>query len=190
MNFEAQLFVLVANFVVRNRRWLALTETKSGPVTSDFLCLRDLPRQARDLLVTESARERNLKEVPRWRADCGWGRPDSEHAGLHFKSSVARSLWLVEQYATSKDPGLTVVQTEASARGDAAGLPRSSGACDVDEYFTRLRRSFPDLGVDLCRQYIAWYRKARSPGRELNEREYDAFIRVLAEIRRRIEPEE
>lgn len=131
-------------------------------------------------------RERSQRAEPGWAAGCGWGRPGTEHAGVHFKRSVADSLWLVEVAATRRDPALAVVRGEGA---DAAGLPRTSGAADVEEYFTRLRRAFPALDADLSRRYVSWYRRARAPARELSLREYEAFVRVLAEVQRRIDPE-
>lgn len=134
----------------------------------------------------EAAAERAAREAPAWRDDCGWGLPGTEHAGVHFKASVARSLWLVERYAVSRDAGLRI----AAEEGDATGLPRASRAVRADDYVARLRRAFPDLGTDTCRQYLGFYTAARTPGRELSVREYENFVRVFTDIRRVIEPDE
>lgn len=178
------MIVLGVNFVLRNRRWLALAEMKSAGVTSEFLCWQDLPRVGRELLGAEAAAERIERETPSWRADCGWGQPGSEHEGVHFKRSVARSLWLVEEYATSRDASLAI----GSSGEDATGLPRASGAVDAGEYFSRLRRAFPELSSETSRSYLAYYRAARTLGRELSVREYDEFVRVFTDIQRCISP--
>lgn len=167
--------------MLRNRRWSAMAEMKSAAVvTSDFLCWRDLPRVGRELLGAEATAERNTRETPSWRPDCGWGQPGTEHEGVHFKRSVARSLWLVEQYAISRDPNLAI----GSSGEDATGLPRASGAVDAGEYFSRLRRAFPDLSSETSRMYLSYYRAARTTGREMSVREYDEFVRVFTDIKR------
>lgn len=155
-------------------------------MTAEYLCWGDLPRGARELLGGEAALERGAREEPEWRADCGWGLPGTEHTGVHFKSSVARSLWLVERYAVSRDESLRI----AAEDGDATGLPRASRAVRASDYVARLRRAFPDLGTDTCRQYLLYYELARTPGRELSVREYDNFVRVLTDIRRVLCPGE
>ncbi len=174
------MIVLGVNFVLRNRRWLALSEMKTAAVTSDFLCWLDLPRAGRELLGAEAAAERVARETPSWRPNCGWGEPGTDFGGVHFKRDVARSFWLVTQWAMSRDPSLAITSGEE----DATGLPRASGAVDVGEYFARLRRAFPDLSSETCRSYLAYYRAARTSGREMSLREYDEFVRVLADIER------
>lgn len=180
------------NFVLRNRRWVALSQTKRATVTRDFLCWRDLPRVGRELLGQEAAYEREMREEPVWSENMGWGLPDTEHAGVHFKNAVARSLWLVESYAMTaargdKTLGISIDNNNANA-DVITGLPRASGAIDVAEYIGRLRRTFPDLTHDTCRQYLSFYKAARTPNRELTVGEYDAFVRVLTDIRRCIQP--
>jgi len=189
------VIVLVINFVLRNRRWVALSQTKRATVTRDFLCWRDLPRVGRELLGEEAAYEREMREEPAWDEKMGWGLPDTEHAGVHFKKSVARSLWLVESFAVtamrgrgSTDGAGVSITMGSEHKADATGLPRASGAVDVGEYLGRLRRTFPDLTHDTCRQYLAFYKAARTAERELSVGEYDAFARILTDIRRCIQP--
>lgn len=106
-----------------------------------------------------------MEVVPDWDPRCGWGAPGTEHAGVKFKAFIASSLRVLEQYALRRDAGLT------------AGV-------DVADYMARLRAAVPELDADLCRQYVAFYRSARAPGRVCTEREYHSFVPIFLAILR------
>ena len=131
--------------------------------------------------MAESRRERSMKIIPAWRSNCGWGEPGSEHSGVHFKSFIASSLGTLEQYALQRDGALH------ACGGYGPVGDRGSESCDVDEYMGRIRRAVPELSADLCRQYVAFYRSARTPGREFTDREYYAFVKLFLDVLRRIE---
>lgn len=141
----------------------------------------------------EAIRERNTSIEPKWRDDCGWGRPNSEHAGVHFKTFIGTSLRILEAHARRRDPSLQACRRAGQAGGadgtDMDDFSTSQLACDVEEYLGRVRAALGgELDDDLCKQYVAFYRNARVPGRQCTELEYRSFLGVFQEILRRVEP--
>lgn len=125
--------------------------------------------------------------MPEWRDDCGWGPPGSEYEGVHFKTFIAASVRIVEAFALARDPALKACPDRPVVKDDDP-CDRSALACDVEEYLQRIREALgEELGKDLCRQYLAFYRNARTPGRECSEREYRSFLDVFQEILRRLQ---
>lgn len=123
---------------------------------------------------------------PMWRDDCGWGKPSSEYAGIHFKAFIAMSLNILESYAKKRHPSLTACPPLASISHD--NFSTSQLACNVDDFMLRLRIAMNgELDDDLCSQYLAFYKNARTPGTECTEQEYRSFLGVFQEILRRIE---
>lgn len=137
-------------------------------------------------MAREARKERATKVEPSWRDECGWGRPSSEYAGVHFKTFIGMSLHILEFHAHKRDPSLFARPPRGSSQADDFGT--SELACDVIDYLRRLRNVMDgELDEDLCTQYLAFYRNARTPGYQCTEQEYRSFIGVFQEILRRIE---
>lgn len=177
------LLCLLLNCVLKNRRWRSIQEARSGLITAEFLTLQDLPRHAYALIANEAIKERKLKITPKWRDDCGWGAPGTQFDGVHFRTFIASSLHILEKFATQKDPKLV-----ACPQRPPEDFSKSYLACDVDDYLLRIRESLKGgLDADLCNQYLAFFRNARTPGKEVPEQEFRAFLGVFQEILRRLE---
>lgn len=151
-----------------------------------LIYIHHLPKQsAYELIATEARHERRTKITPMWRDDCGWGRPNSEYAGVHFKTFIATSVHILEAHALRRNASLTACAVSATSSDNFA---HSQLACDVADYLRRLRDATDgELDDDLCSQYLAFYRNARTPGRECTEQEYRSFLGVFQEILRRLQ---
>lgn len=137
-------------------------------------------------MAREAEKERKTKVEPSWRDDCGWGRPSSEFAGVHFKTFVRMSLHILESYACKRDDSLHA--RSPCPPSDCNDFTTSQLACDVDEYMRRLRTALDgELDEDLCTQYVTFYKNARTPGRQCTEQEYRSFLDVFQELLRRIQ---
>lgn len=129
--------------------------------------------------------ERRTKVVPAWKDDCGWGEPGSEYEGVHFKTFIGCSVRILEAHVLKRDASLTACLNKAPLNDD---FSRSALACDVDEYLGRIRAALRgEIDADLCRQYLAFYKNARTAGRECSEQEYRSFLGVFQEILRRVQ---
>lgn len=179
------IFVLIVNCCFKNHRWRAIQAARSGLITAEFLTLRDLPKHAYQLIAEEAFRERQRKVLPPWKDDCGWGAPGTEYDGVHFKTLIASSVHILEAHALKRDPSLKACLRIATERDS---FSKSQLACDVEEYLERIRVALNgELDRDLCSQYLAFHRNARTPGRQCTEQEYRAFLTVFQEILRRVE---
>lgn len=138
-----------------------------------------------ELIAEEAARERRTKIVPEWKDDCGWGEPGSEYEGVHFKTFIGCSLRILETHALKRDPTLNACLGKTTHDDD---FSKSVLACDVEEYLGRVQTALGgELGADLCRQYLAFFRNARTVGRECTEQEFRSFLGVFQEILKRVQ---
>lgn len=147
-------------------------------------------KHAYELIAKQAERERNVEIKPAWRDDCGWGRPGSEYAGVHFRTFIGSSLRLLHSHATKRAPSLQLEKEKHEPAEDISQLDFSYSllACDVEDYLARLRIAMNgDVSQDVCNQFLAFYRNARTPGRQCTEQEFRSFLGVFQEMLRRIE---
>ena len=84
-----------------------------------------------------------------------------------------------------KDKSLKACKNVATDDDD---FSKSQLACDVEQYLEEIRAAMNgELDPELCRQYLAFYRNARTPGRECSEQEFRGFLGVFQEVLRRLE---
>jgi len=104
---------------------------------------------------------------------------------VHFKAFIASSVRILESHALKRDSSLHACQKYVEA---PENFSRSTLACDVEEYLARIRVALNgELHVDVCRQYLAFYRNSRTAGRQCTEREFRSFLGVFQEMLRIIE---
>lgn len=142
------------------------------------------------MIAKQAERERNIDIKPEWRDDCGWGRPGSEYAGVHFRTFIGSSLRLLHHHASKRDPNLRLENLKQKPAEDISQLDfrHSLLACNVEDYLTRLRIAMKgDVSQDVCNQFLAFYKTARTPGRQCTEQEFRSFLNVFQEILRQIE---
>lgn len=144
-------------------------------------------QNAYEMMLEEAVKERATNVEPLWREDCGWGRPRSAFAGVHFRSFIGMSLHVLQTYALQRDSTLRV-QRSSGLPSSNMDYSKSWLTCDVDEYMLRLRRAMDgELDNDLCAQYLAFFKNARISGHECTEQEFRSFLGVFQEILRRLQ---
>lgn len=138
------------------------------------------------MIEQEAKRERKTRVIPKWSNDCGWGAPESEFQGVHFKTFIATSLHILESHAMKRDRNLSARKKYNTSKID--NFSKSQLVCDPKEYLERISNTLHGaLPEEYCRQYLAFYRNARVPGRECTEQEFRSFLHVFKELLKRIE---
>lgn len=141
------------------------------------------------MIARQAERERKIDIRPKWREDCGWGRPGSEYDGVHFKTFIGMSLRILHFHALKRFPDLKL-ETTPKTVGDIRDIDFSVSylACNVEDYLSRLRSALRgELDEALCVQYLAFHKNARTPHKQCTEREFRSFLGVFQEILRHVE---
>lgn len=196
--------IVIGNFVLRNaRRWRALSDIRLNIVPPGFRTLQDLPHSVRNAIIAEAEREKEVRVVPPWQNDCGWGSPSGEYAGIHFKRAVAKSITMLEERAVRRDKRLSLsnfwrVLEDQDVCGPPNGKEWAGGdegrervlrarAFDIRSYMGLLALEVPGLDARQASEYASFFERSHTPGVEFTEREYSIFVGVLLGVIRCLE---
>lgn len=136
------------------------------------------------MVENEARIERATKVIPAWKEDCGWGAPDTEFEGVHFKSVIRASLQVLEKHALERDSSLRACP-QFVTRDD---FSKSEIACNVPDFLERIRVALKgELDGKLCRGFLEFHGKACEPGSVFTEKQFRSFLAVLREILRIIQ---
>lgn len=145
-------------------------ETSAIPHTSLPLTKDDMSRKMFKAVLNQMMRVTAIQDgtiliADPENGDPGWGRDDSKVAGVHFKTSVAKSYYVLEEAALSRRPNL-----------------RHRHSRTIREYVRKLESEFPSLRKKLCDEYIATYERARYGSEKIVYADYERFMQVVMEM--------
>ncbi|PRP75799.1 hypothetical protein PROFUN_08793 [Planoprotostelium fungivorum] len=148
--------VILAGYRIRSAR----SRAKNIPrKVMPFLRPGDLSTGQRNYIINELARSDETHIEPQLNvADhMGFGRDEEDQKVMHFKTTIATSIWVLEKAVAHLNPIL-----------------RQRPVLTVRELF--LQDNNPKLDRELCRYYIETYERARFSKDEFSLGEYQTFV--------------
>eukprot|EP01086_Lenisia_limosa_P012902 TRINITY_DN41564_c0_g1_i1.p1 TRINITY_DN41564_c0_g1~~TRINITY_DN41564_c0_g1_i1.p1 ORF type:complete len:138 (-),score=1.96 TRINITY_DN41564_c0_g1_i1:27-440(-) len=111
------------------------------------------------------AEETTIEPLPQLAGQDGWGKQGTEYENVHFKSSIAKSYFLLEHAAVHRDE-----------------MFERASSHTIRAYVKNLSEKFPGLDRQLWEDYIETYECARFSQDEFNERQFQRFMSGLVKV--------
>lgn len=129
----------------------------------------DVPTKNRNLILAELVHSRNTVIEPSHSpppiGGVGWGDPRSDEAGVHYKTSIAKTYLVLEQAAMHRDRALSRPPT-----------------MNVRDYVELLVSRVPTISQKLAEFYVEEYERARFGQADVTADEYRDFMTNFGEL--------